>query len=103
MRLREFTNAEEQLGLLRRIIDSTWAAIADQAVEQKELERQERAKSKPKAGKRGAATSSSKRTPPPPQPPRQTGGATTVPTGIHQDRAARSLHPPRQGGGNRRR
>ena len=68
MRLREFTNAEEQLGLLRRIIDSTWAAIADQAAEQKEQERQERAKSKGKASKRGAATSSSKRTPSPPQP-----------------------------------
>ena len=68
MRLREFTNADEQLGLLRRIIDSTWTAIADEAAEQKEQERQERAKSKPKASKRGAATSSSKRTPPPAQP-----------------------------------
>ncbi len=68
MRLREFTNAEEQLGLLRRIIDSTWTAIADQAAEQKEQEQLERAKSKPKASKRGAATSSSKRTPPPARP-----------------------------------
>ena len=31
MRLAEFTNAEEQLGLLKRIIDSTWTAIADEA------------------------------------------------------------------------
>lgn len=31
MRLHEFTNAQEQLGLLRTIIDSTWTAIAQQA------------------------------------------------------------------------
>jgi hypothetical protein len=81
MRLREFTNAKEQLGLLRRIIDSAWTAIADEAAEQKEQERLERAKSKPKASKRGATTSSSKRTPPPPQPrmpPKPKSAAKTV-------------------------
>jgi len=36
MRLLEFTNAAEQLGLLRRILDSTWQAIADEAAEQEE-------------------------------------------------------------------
>ena len=51
MRLREFTDAAEQLGLLRRIIDSTWTAIADEAAEQKKQQELDRiaAKGKPKA------------------------------------------------------
>jgi hypothetical protein len=42
MRLREFANAEEQLGLLRVIIDNTWAAIAKQAAEQRKAEQERR-------------------------------------------------------------
>ena len=42
MRLNEFTSAEEQLGLLRVIIDSTWTAIAQQAAEQRRAEEQRR-------------------------------------------------------------
>jgi hypothetical protein len=42
MRLHEFTSAEEQLGLLRVIIDSTWRAIAQQAAEQRRAEEQRR-------------------------------------------------------------
>jgi hypothetical protein len=51
VRLKEFTNAEEQLGLLRIIIDKTWTAIADQAAAQKKQQELDRiaAKGKPKA------------------------------------------------------
>jgi len=42
MRLREFANAEEQLELLRVIIDNTWAAIAKQAAEQRKAEQERR-------------------------------------------------------------
>jgi hypothetical protein len=35
MRLYEFANAEEQLALLRTIIDNTWTAIAQQADQQR--------------------------------------------------------------------
>lgn len=49
MRLKEFANAEEQLGLLRTIIDKTWTAIADEAAEQKRQREQQKqaAKNKP--------------------------------------------------------
>lgn len=72
MRLREFTNAEEQLGLLRRIIDSIWTAIADEAAEQKEQERQERLKASKKSRSQRAKTASSPRPPPlaPSMPPK---------------------------------
>jgi hypothetical protein len=65
MRLREFTNAEEQLGLLRRIIDSTWTAMADEAAEQKEQERQERLKASKKPRSKRTKTASSPRSAPP--------------------------------------
>jgi hypothetical protein len=42
MRLREFANAEEQLELLRVIIDNTWSAIAKQAAEQRKAEQERR-------------------------------------------------------------
>ena len=38
MRYMEFADAEAQLGLLRTIIDNTWAAIAKQAEDQKKAE-----------------------------------------------------------------
>ena len=65
MRLREFTDAAEQLGLLRRIIDSTWTAIADEAAEQKEQERQERLKASKKPRSKRTKTASSPRSAPP--------------------------------------
>ena len=65
MRLREFTDAAEQLGLLRRLIDSTWTAIADEAAEQKEQERQERLKASKKPRSRRTKTASSPRSAPP--------------------------------------
>ncbi len=60
MRFFEFADAEAQLGLLRTIIDNTWAAIAKQAEEQKRAEAQR------KAGKGKAI----KKPPPPPPPPK---------------------------------
>jgi hypothetical protein len=56
MRLREFTNAEEQLGLLKQVNDCAWRAIADQAAAQKKERelKQVKAASKPRS-KRASA------------------------------------------------
>ena len=58
MRLREFANAEEQLELLRVIIDNTWAAIAKQAAEQRKAEQERRiAAAKVPRSRRGGSSS----------------------------------------------
>ena len=58
MRLREFANAEEQLELLRVIIDNTWAAIAKQAAEQRKAEQERRiAAAKVPRSRRGGSAS----------------------------------------------
>lgn len=49
MRIYEFTNAEEQLALLRLIIDNTWSAIQTQANQQKAQRVAQASKAKPKA------------------------------------------------------
>ena len=84
MRLREFTDADEQLGLLRRIIDSTWTAIADEAAEQKEQERQERLKASKKPRSRRTKTASSPRSAPPAPrvPPKPKTPATAANTAV---------------------
>ncbi len=77
MRLLEFTSAEEQLGLLRKIFDKTWTAIADEAAEQKQQQELDRiaAKSKPKA--KGSAPRTPSPTPPrKPRPPTNNKPAT---------------------------
>ncbi len=53
MKIYEIADAEAQLGLLRTIIDSTWAAIAQQAAQQKQAdaERKEQAKLMPRGKK----------------------------------------------------
>lgn len=53
MRLFEFTNAAEQLALLRTIIDNTWRAIEQQAQQQRQAANDTTAKtaSKPRKGK----------------------------------------------------
>ena len=57
MRLREFANAEEQLELLRVIIDNTWAAIAKQAAEQRKAEQERRiAATKVPRSRRGSSS-----------------------------------------------
>ena len=68
MRLHEFANAEEQLALLRTILDNTWSAIAQQAEQQKRVdaERKAQAKLKPRAKKSSKGTSIRIPTPPPP-------------------------------------
>jgi len=84
MRLREFTDAAEQLGLLRRIIDSTWTAIADEAAEQKEQERQERLKASKKPRSKRTKTASSPRSAPPAprMPPKPKTTATAANTAV---------------------
>ncbi len=71
MRFFEFADAEAQLGLLRTIIDNTWAAIAKQAEEQKRAEAQRKANAKLKPRKRKAGMGKAIRspTPKPPSPP----------------------------------
>lgn len=69
MRFFEFADAEAQLGLLRTIIDNTWAAIAKQAEEQKRAEAQRKANAKLKPRKRKAGMGKAIKTPPSPPPP----------------------------------
>jgi hypothetical protein len=59
MRLYEIADAKAQLDLLRIIIDNTWAAIAQQAEQQKreDAERKAKAKLKPRAKKSVKGTS----------------------------------------------
>ena len=74
MRFFEFADAEAQLGLLRTIIDNTWAAIAKQAEEQKKAEAQRKANAKLKPRKRKGSMGTAikvptpKPLPPPPKP-----------------------------------
>jgi len=56
MRLSEFASAEEQLGLLRIIIDNTWTAIKQQADVQARASASKKLQ-KPKAAPRKSATS----------------------------------------------
>ncbi len=51
MRIFEVTNPEEQLGLLKLIIDSTWSAIQKQADEQRAIDATKKLQSKLKAGR----------------------------------------------------
>ena len=69
MRFFEFADAEAQLGLLRTIIDNTWAAIAKQAEEQKRAEAQRKANAKLKPRKRKAGMGKAIKKPPSPPPP----------------------------------
>ena len=69
MRFFEFADAEAQLGLLRTIIDNTWAAIAKQAEEQKQAEAQRKANAKLKPRKRKASMGAAMKVPTPKPPP----------------------------------
>ena len=69
MRLYEFTNAEEQLGLLRVIIDNTWTAISQQAKQQKDAEEQRKVQAKAMPRKDKGGRRMGKRVPTPHQPP----------------------------------
>ena len=71
MRFFEFADAEAQLGLLRTIIDNTWAAIAKQAEEQKKAEAQRKATAnlKPRKQRAGMGKAIKVPTPKPPPPP----------------------------------
>ena len=69
MRFFEFADAEAQLGLLRTIIDNTWAAIAKQAEEQKRAEAQRKANAKLKPRKRKGGMGKAIKMPPSASPP----------------------------------
>lgn len=82
MRFFEFADAEAQLGLLRTIIDNTWAAIAKQAEEQKKAEAQRKAtaKLKPRKQRAGMGKAIKVPTPKPPPPPPKPKVANPQPT-----------------------
>lgn len=70
MRLYEFTTAEEQLTLLRTIMDNTWRAIEQQAIVQrahKDTVASDKAKQQPSKKRK---TSSKRKRPAPPPPPK---------------------------------
>lgn len=77
MRLYEFANAEEQLALLRTIIDNTWTAVAHQAAEQQraEAERKAQAMLKPRGKKHGKGGKVHIPSPPPPSPKKPNANA----------------------------
>lgn len=64
MRIFEVTNPEEQLGLLKLIIDSTWSAIQKQADEQRAIDATKKLQSKLKAGRTVTPKLRPKQTPP---------------------------------------
>lgn len=92
MRFYEFADAEAQLGLLRTIIDNTWAAIAKQAEEQKraEAQRKANAKLKPRNRKAGMGKAIKMPTPKPPspQPPLKPNPKATKPQPTSQPNSA---------------
>lgn len=64
MRIFEVTNPEEQLGLLKLIIDNTWSAIQQQADEQRARDATKQLQSKLKAGRQVTPTLRPKQTAP---------------------------------------
>ncbi len=88
MRFFEFADAEAQLGLLRTIIDNTWAAIAKQAEEQKRVEAQRKANAKLKPRKRKAGMGKAIKKPPSPQPPLKPNPKATNPQPTSQPNSA---------------
>ena len=83
MRIFEIANAEEQLGLLRVIIDNTWTAIAQQAERQRQEQLKQQAKAK-KSPKKVAKSSSIKRVAKPPPPQNSTLNQTQNPNNANQ-------------------
>jgi hypothetical protein len=85
MRFYEFANAEEQLGLLRTILNSTWSAIAQQAAAQKRAADYRRAVALSQARvKRNSApkiTAKPQARPIQPAPPKQDATAAKNPNG----------------------
>jgi len=65
MRIYEIVDAEGQLGLLRTIIDNTWAAIAQQAEQQRKAAEQKRAQPAKKPKRIGGMQNKAVKLPPP--------------------------------------
>ena len=81
MRLMEFTNAEEQLSLLKKIFNNTWTGIANEAAEQKkqrELGKIARDKKKPCTKRAKTASSPRPARPAPLMPSKSTSAATSA-------------------------
>lgn len=83
MRIFEIANAEEQLGLLRVIIDNTWTAIAQQAERQRQEQLKQQAKAK-KSPKKVANSSPVKRVAKPSSPQNNNLNQTQNPNSANQ-------------------
>ena len=108
MRYMEFADAEAQLGLLRVIIDNTWAAIAKQAEDQKKAAelRAAQEKAKPRQ-KRTAAAAPIRPLPPkkpiaPLKPKRSNAQTDTAPTKSELLQPQRPIPPKKPIGVNNR-
>ena len=110
MLIREVTSAEDQLNLLKRIIDATWSAISAEAAQEKSAKQQRAAAAKPKPRKRpriqpkrgGAAKTITPKsnTPPqaqsaatPPSPQQQTQPNQAAATNAAQSPQPRRVYP----------
>ena len=71
MKIKEVTNPEEQLGLLRVIIDNTWSAIKQQADTQARQRAAKAVKTKPKVVKAPKKPPYAPQPKPLPKPPQQ--------------------------------
>lgn len=83
MRIFEIANAEDQLGLLRVIIDNTWTAIAQQA-ERQRLERVKQQNASKNRPKKSAKAPSIKPAAKPPQLKNSTQNLTQTPNKYDQ-------------------
>ena len=93
MRYMEFADAEAQLGLLRVIIDNTWAAIAKQAEDQKKAAELRAAQEKPLPPKKPIA---------PLKPKRSNAQTDTAPTKSELLQPQRPIPPKKPIGVNNR-
>lgn len=76
----EIANAEEQLALLRLIMDKTWDAVAQQAEEQKKIDAQRKAQAKLKPRSRKPISIPKAPPPPPVKNPKPPLSKTPTPT-----------------------
>ena len=79
MRIKEITDAQGQLELLRAVIDNTWGAIAQQAEQEKRAEAERKAKAKLKPRGRKAVKAPYASPPPPLKKPKPLTANTPTP------------------------
>ncbi len=80
MRIMEIANAEEQVALLKLIMDKTWEAVAQQAAQQKQAEAQRKAQSKSKPRSRKSVKLPHVPVPPLPKKPKPNLSKQPTPT-----------------------